>query len=233
MISCFPRSSLSRTVMQSGRRRRSKACCRPVASSRQHCDGTAAQLGCDSIERKERDSMQQNITAASCSMASQNDCTEQSDDAAAELAMGCWSDSFTTEHCDGAAAQPDGDSMEQNACDSMQKPRHKKLHAVNQNSVHHALRNLQQRINVHGLEHLNCKTRKHYTSKNLNTELIAVIQTIIDCIFVFCHQLSTHLLNCTVFLCLGGCVSNCAMFLCLGGCVSNCAVFSVSRWLCV
>jgi hypothetical protein len=41
------------------------------------------------------------------------------------------------------------------------------------------------------------------------------------------HQLSTHLLNCAVFLCLGGCVSNCAMFLCLGGCVSNCAVFLV------
>ena len=39
------------------------------------------------------------------------------------------------------------------------------------------------------------------------------------------HRLSTHLLNCAVFLCLGGCVSNCAVFLCLGGCVSNCAVF--------
>ena len=57
------------------------------------------------------------------------------------------------------------------------------------------------------------------------------------------HQLSTHLLNCAVFLCLGGCVSNCAVFLCLGGCVSNCAVSlclggcvskcAVSRWLCV
>ena len=38
------------------------------------------------------------------------------------------------------------------------------------------------------------------------------------------HQLSTHLLNCAVSLCLGGCVSNCAVSLCLGGSVSNCAV---------
>ena len=42
--------------------------------------------------------------------------------------------------------------------------------------------------------------------------------------------LSTHSLNCAVFLCLGGCVSNCAvscllLLLCLGGSVSNCAVF--------
>ena len=38
------------------------------------------------------------------------------------------------------------------------------------------------------------------------------------------HQLSTHSLNCAVFLCLCGCVSNCAVSLCLVGYVSNCTV---------